>query len=85
VISAAGIVLVIRTRRPFFKSMPGKYLFWITMLIVGLTLALPYTPLAAWFEFKPLPGKFLLMLGGILILYVLAAELMKKIFYRWLT
>jgi len=23
-------------------------------------------------------------LGGILILYVLAAELMKKIFYRWL-
>jgi P-type Mg2+ transporter len=82
VISAAGIVLVIRTRRPFYKSMPGKYLFWTTMLIVGLTLAFPYTPLGPLFEFKPLPAEFLLMLGGILILYVLAAELMKKIFYR---
>ncbi|MGD0217946.1 MAG: cation transporting ATPase C-terminal domain-containing protein, partial [Desulfobaccales bacterium] len=83
VISAALIVLVIRTRRPFFKSMPGKYLFWTTILIVGATLALPYTPLAPLFEFKPLSGEFLLMMGGIVILYVLAAELMKRIFYRW--
>lgn len=82
VISAAVIVLVIRSRRPFFKSMPGKYLFWATLLVVGLTLAFPYTPLAALFGFKPLPAEFLLMLGGILILYISAAELMKKIFYR---
>jgi Mg2+-importing ATPase len=63
--------------------MPGKYLFWTTILIVGATLALPYTPLAPLFEFKPLSGEFLLMMGGIVILYVLAAELMKRIFYRW--
>ena len=44
VISAALIVLVIRTRRPFFKSRPGKYLFWTTILIVGRPWPFPIRP-----------------------------------------
>ena len=45
VISASLIVLVVRSRRPFFKSSPGKYLLMATLLIVGVTLIFPYTPL----------------------------------------
>ena len=33
VISATLIVLVVRTRLPFFKSLPGKYLMTATILI----------------------------------------------------
>ena len=44
VISASLIVLVIRTRRPFYQSRPGKYLFAATLVIIGLTMLLPYTP-----------------------------------------
>ncbi len=36
VISASLIVLVIRSRRPFFKSFPGKYLLITTLVIVGV-------------------------------------------------
>jgi len=82
VISAAVIVLVIRTRQPFFKSMPGRYLLGATLLVVGLTVIFPYTPLAALFNFQPLPPEFLLMLGLILILYITAAEVVKRVFYR---
>jgi P-type Mg2+ transporter len=83
VISAAGIVLVIRSRRPFFKSRPGKYLLAATLLVVGLTMALPYTPLAELFGFRPLPLEFLGMIGLIMVFYITSAELAKKVFYHF--
>ncbi len=63
VISASVIVLVIRSRRPFFKSMPGRYLLIATLLTVAITLIFPFTPLAGLFDFRPLPFSFLLVLG----------------------
>ena len=81
VISAAVIVLVVRTRKPFFKSMPGRYLLWATLLVVGATVIFPYTPLAVLFNLIPLSPEFLLMIGLILVLYIILAELVKKVFY----
>ena len=82
VISAAIIVLVIRSRRPFFKSRPGKYLSVATIAVVIATLVLPFTPIGTIFGFIPLPLSFLMMLGLIVILYILMAEFAKKIFYQ---
>ncbi len=82
VISAAIIVLVIRSRRPFFKSRPGKYLFFATISIVVATLIFPFTPIGKIFDFVPLPMSFLMILGIIMALYILTAELAKNIFYR---
>jgi Mg2+-importing ATPase len=82
VISAAIIVLVIRSRRPFFKSRPGKYLFVATISIVVATLIFPFTPIGKIFDFVPLPMSFLMILGIIMGLYILTAELAKNIFYR---
>ena len=82
VISASVIVLVVRTRRPFFKSPPGKYLLRATLLIVGVTIAIPYTPLAGPLGFGPLPASFLLIIGVIVVFYIVAAELVKRLFYK---
>lgn len=82
VISASLIVLVVRSRRPFFRSKPGRYLLIATLLIVGVTFVLPYTPIGMLFGFKPLPLSFLLFMGAIVIVYVIAAEIAKKMFYR---
>jgi len=82
VVSASVIVLVIRSRKPFFKSRPGKYLLITTLIIVGVTLILPWTPLAGIFGFQPLPVSFLYVLGLIVLLYIIAAEMTKKVFYK---
>jgi Mg2+-importing ATPase len=82
VISATLIILVIRSRRPFLKSKPGRYLVISIFLIICATLIFPYTPLAVVFDFRPLPWHFLIALGFIVVLYVLAAEAAKKIFYK---
>jgi Mg2+-importing ATPase len=82
VISASLIVLVIRSRRPFFKSKPGKYLLISTLLIVGVTLALPYTPIAGVLGFKPLPFLLIAVIMAIVALYIVSAEIAKRIFYK---
>lgn len=82
VISASMIVLVIRSRRPFFKSKPGKYLLATTLLIAVITLCFPWTPFAAPFGFKPLPFSVILLIAAIIGLYILTAETIKRIFYK---
>ena len=82
VISASMIVLVIRSRKPFFRSQPGKYLLIATLSIFAVTLILPFTPLAAIFGFGPLPIHFLLLIGVIVLGYIFTAEIVKKIFYK---
>jgi len=82
VISASMIVLSIRTRRPFYKSRPGPLLIGATLLIAGLTLLLPFTPLGRLFGFGAVPLSFVLAMGVILALYISAAEITKHVFYR---
>jgi Mg2+-importing ATPase len=82
VVSAAIIVLVIRSRRPFYKSRVGIQLLVATLAVVTATLILPFTPLGRIFGFVTLPASFLLILGLIMILYIFTAEWVKKAFYR---
>ena len=82
VISASAIVLVIRTRKSFFRSKPGKYLLIATLLIVVVTILFPFTPLAGLLGFQPLPITILLAIGMIVVLYIVAAEITKRSFYK---
>ena len=82
VISAALIVLVIRTRLPFFKSLPGKYLLIATLLVVLAVLVLPFTPLAVTFGFAQLPLLFYGWMLLIVVLYIVSAEVTKHFFYK---
>ncbi|NLF00957.1 MAG: magnesium-translocating P-type ATPase, partial [Anaerolineales bacterium] len=76
------ILLVIRTRKPFFRSKPSKYLLISALIIAGVTLILPYSPLSGILGFTPLPISSLLVLSAITVLYVAASELAKRRFYR---
>jgi Mg2+-importing ATPase len=82
VISASVIVLVIRTRHPFFRSKPGKYLLIATLSIVIITLILPFTPLGTLFGFNPLSLTTCLLLLLIIAAYIILAEVTKTIFYK---
>jgi len=82
VCSASLIVLVIRSRKPFFRSMPSKYLFVATLSTVVITLVLPFTSLGLIFGFRPLPMSFLLLVAVIVTGYIISAEMAKAIFYK---
>jgi Mg2+-importing ATPase len=82
VVSASLIVLVIRSRRPFFNSRPAKYLLIATLLTVVVTVALPFTPLGEIFEFRGLPISLLVLIAIIVLLYIVSAEVVKTVFYK---
>lgn len=82
VISATLIVLVVRTFRPFFKSMPSRYLLCSVLLIISFCLLLPFTSLAQSLGFTALPGAFYAMLSLIVALYILSVEVAKRLFLQ---
>jgi P-type Mg2+ transporter len=75
------IALVVRTRRPFFRSRPGRVLLWSTLALIALTFAIPYLPFIGVFGFVPLPGALLVTVSVITGLYVVATEITKSRFY----
>lgn len=82
VISAILIVLVVRTRLAFFKSLPGKYLSVATLAVLAIVLVIPVTPLMRWFNFTRLPLVFYGWMIVIIPAYIISAELIKQWFYR---
>ena len=82
VVSSSLIVLVVRTRRRFFQSRPGRPLLITTLLVVGFTLLLPYLPLATLLGFEPLPPSVLVASGAVVLLYMITAEAAKAAFYK---
>jgi len=75
------IALVVRTRRPFFHSRPGNLLLASSVFFIGLTLVIPYIPFLKIFRFVPLPIPLLMALIGLTMVYVLATESVKKLFF----
>jgi Mg2+-importing ATPase len=75
------IALVVRTRHVFFRSRPGTLLLMSTLVVVGLTLFLPYLPFSFLFGFIPLPASLMLAMIGLTALYVVVTEIAKKYFY----
>jgi Mg2+-importing ATPase len=76
------IALVVRTRRPFYRSRPGRLLLWSTAAVSGLALMLPYLPGAEAFGFLPLPPGIVLATVGIAAAYVAVTDVAKRGFFR---
>jgi Mg2+-importing ATPase len=77
-----AVMLVLRTRRPFFRSHPGRSLIISSALLALITLALLYSPLASGLGFDSLPPGLLLAIAVILACYVAATEITKRWFFR---
>jgi Mg2+-importing ATPase len=75
------IALVVRTRRVFFRSRPGRLLLISTLIVIGITLVLPYFRFNYLFGFVPLPAPLMLTMLVLVALYVLVTEIAKKLFY----
>jgi Mg2+-importing ATPase len=76
-----AVALVVRTRRPFYRSRPGRVLLVSTVVVAGVALALPSMPFAHVFGFVPLPAVFIATVAAITLAYVGATELTKRRFY----
>ena len=75
------VALVVRTRRPLYRSRPGAFLLRSTAVLVPLTLALPFVPGAEIVDLVPLSPALVGAVLAITAAYALAAELLKRRFF----
>lgn len=76
------VVFIIRTRFAPWQSRPSRGLVLSVGLIAAIGLCLPYTPLAGYLGFEPLPSGLLAALLTLTIGYLALAEGLKRHFYR---
>ena len=71
-------MLVLRTARPSWRSRPSRPLLLSSVVVAVLTVALPYSPLAAPLGLVAVPAALLAGLAGLTVLYVLVNEALKR-------
>lgn len=79
------VMLVLRTRRRFWKSRPGRAL-WISSVLLGLTvLVIPFTELGVWLKLEPLSLPVLGALALLIVFYGFVNESIKRrVFQKYL-
>ena len=76
------VIFIIRTRGNPLKSRPHPALLLTSLGIVGVAMILPFTPLATVLGFAPLPAEFFGLLAGLMVIYLVLVEIVKRWFYR---
>lgn len=77
------IVHIIRTQRiPFIQSRASKSMLFTTLVIMAVGVWLPFSPLARFLGFTPLPPVFFLWLAGFLLAYSVLTHNVKMWFAR---
>jgi Mg2+-importing ATPase len=77
------ITFAIRTKLPFYKSAPGKFLLTSSIISALVVIVSPFLKIGkGLFEFANMPIYLWGWIAGVLMLYFLAAEIIKRIFFR---
>ena len=76
------VIFVIRTRRNPLHSRPNRWLALTSLLVVVTAITLPFTVLAPYLGFAPLPVAYFGLLTLLVASYLLVVEGGKQWFYR---
>ena len=76
------VVFIVRTRKPFFRSSPGRLLMITSFIVVAVTIAIPFSPLHGLLGLIPLPLHVLAALLILTAFYIISTEITKRFFYR---
>ena len=69
-VTQVAVLLVIRTLGSPLRSRPSRALLASTLVVVGLAVLLPYSGLAPWLGFVPLPVSYLAFVAVAVAIYL---------------
>jgi Mg2+-importing ATPase len=72
------VLFIIRTAGNPLRSRPSTALTTTTIMVVVISIALPFSPLASTLGFVPLPPFYFVFLGAVTLTYLLFVELVKR-------
>ncbi|ARB92344.1 magnesium-translocating P-type ATPase [Legionella longbeachae] len=79
------VVFVIRTAKSPWKSKPSTPLIIMVLFVVSFAALLPFTPVAKFLGFVPLPPTYFLFLITATVTYLFLVEFIKKkLMWKWI-
>jgi len=83
VLTEIAVTFAIRTRKPFLKSHPSRWLVLMSIVAGISAILLPLTLFGQhFFSFVTLPIKVILLIGALVLAYLISAELLKRHFFK---
>jgi Mg2+-importing ATPase len=82
VLTEIFILYIMRTKKPFLKSRSSRLLLWLGIMMLTITLILPWWPQAYVFGLHPLSATVISTILVIVLLYVITADMLKIWFFR---
>ena len=73
------VVFLIRTRGRPWRDAPNPLLTVSTLGALAAALIIPFSPLGAWFGFHPPGAQLTVALAGVVVAYLVCAELLKPL------
>jgi Mg2+-importing ATPase len=77
------VIFIIRTSGSPFASRPNPLLVVLSLAVVAIAAALPWTPAAQYLGFVPPPGELYAAIVGIVAAYLLSVFIAKSVFHRY--
>ncbi|MDQ1550828.1 MAG: P-type Mg2+ transporter [Actinomycetota bacterium] len=82
ILTEVVVLFVLRTRRPFFRSRPSRWIVIASVVVAAIACYLPYSPLATPLSLVGLPLPLFLAIIGITLVYVASNEIAKRFFWK---
>lgn len=76
------VIFIIRTSKNPLKSRPNPWLIVCSLLVVTLSVLLPFTPMGTYLGFVAPPLLFFFILASLVVAYLTMVELVKQRFYK---
>jgi Mg2+-importing ATPase len=77
------VTFAIRTKLPFFKSRPSRWLMGASLITGAVTIVVTYMPVGnLLFEFEKLTAPVVALIAGVLLAYFTTTEVVKRWFFR---
>jgi Mg2+-importing ATPase len=76
------ILFIIRTFKPFYQSVPVRFLALSAVAVSVVAFLLPYTPAGEVMGFVPLSPQVLLVILAIVVCYIAISEMTKQSLFR---
>ncbi|HVY50676.1 MAG TPA: magnesium-translocating P-type ATPase [Devosia sp.] len=72
------VVAVMRTRRPFYRSLPSPLLIWTSAAVAAAAIGLPFLPVGRLVGFVPLEAGLMSAIVAIVAGYLAVSEILKR-------
>lgn len=72
------VMLVLRTNRSFYRSRVGPLLWWSSLVVAIVVIALPYSPVAGLLGLTMIPTSLMIAMIVLICIYAAVNELAKR-------